>query len=107
MPDGTGKPYVRRLSEHFVNEWTQHVGFPPPTLGELNAILAESYRLNGQRRIFVKSAEGEFKPDMLLAQFWNHDKGVIIRVDFTNSTAVTVIVPRSKRLTRQCAEASG
>lgn len=91
MHEDRGKPYVRRLSKHFVRRWTERVG-SAPSLAAVNRMLGESHKLNGQRRIWVPKPGGGLRPDKQLAQFW-HRSGLIIRVDFDDATAVTVITP--------------
>lgn len=87
-----GKPYVRKLSKHFIDQWKLWVG-AAPTVSGVNDILAESQKLNGQRRVYVPQEMGGTKPDKVLAQYWNHTVGVIIRIDLDNGMAVTVITP--------------
>lgn len=83
---------VRRLSKHFVKRWEQRVG-GIPTVDTVNGLLSESYKLRGQRRIYVQSPGGGLKADKQLAEYWHHARGLIMRVDSDASTAVTVITP--------------
>ncbi|MHC1726528.1 MAG: hypothetical protein AB9866_11040 [Syntrophobacteraceae bacterium] len=94
-----GKPYVRRLSDHFVGQWKTWIG-ATPTVKSVNDILAESTKLNGQRRVLVPQERGGTKPDKIIAQYWNHRIDVIIRIDTDDGTAVTIITPAKAERSR-------
>ncbi len=86
--DGDASP-VKAMSHHFVQRWRERVG-TEPTLEEVNALVNRSRKLRPQMRCYV-DRYGTFKPYKVLAEFWNHERGVVVFVDEERATAVTVV----------------
>jgi len=80
---------VSRMSKHFVRRWQQRVG-ATPSIEAVNQILASSQRIRRQIRCMVPRFGG-WVPHKVLAEYWNHGRGLVILVDEDNRMAVTVI----------------
>lgn len=83
---------VVHITRHFNERWKQFVG-TVPSLEGLNEIVAESSKLRGNMNVFRHDGRGLVHVK-LLAEYWNHRIGVIIKVDEQNGHAVTIITPR-------------
>lgn len=80
---------VNRLSKHFVRRWNERVG-ESPSLAKINEILAESCRIRRQMRCMVRRF-GVLVPHKILAEYWHHERGMILLVDEERGMAVTVL----------------
>lgn len=86
---------VISLSRHFCERWRQRVG-AKPTLEGVNRLIENSLQIRKQAKVLVDDC-GRLKPLKLLAEFWNHEAGIIIKVDADRGCAVTVVTPRCVR----------
>jgi len=80
---------VNSLSRHFVRRWNERVG-ASPSLAKVNQILAESCRIRKQMRCMVRRFGG-LVPRKVLAEYWHHERGMILLVDEERGMAVTVL----------------
>lgn len=82
---------VRHFSKHFVQRWGERVG-GYPCLDQVNEAIASGQQIRRQADLW-RRIDGALVPHRLLAEFWNHRLGLIIRIDEMTGTAITVIVP--------------
>ncbi|HOV88234.1 MAG TPA: hypothetical protein PLM79_17900 [Syntrophobacteraceae bacterium] len=88
---------IMHLSKHFRQRWRARVSLgDPPCLDEVNEILRRSVRIRNQIRLW-KMRGRKFVPHRVLAEYWYHPGGLILKIDETNRTAVTVITAAGRR----------
>jgi hypothetical protein len=79
------------LSKHFVQRWKRRVSGGAPVLqDEVNGILRQSIRIRNQIQLY-KVRKRRYVPHRVLAEYWYHPMGIIIKVDERRKVAVTVI----------------
>lgn len=81
---------VRCLAKHFCKRWRERIG-SEPTLDQVNRIIAEAQRIRRQETVWRRRGTGILEPYRILAEYWHHEAGLLIRVDERRSKAVTVI----------------
>ncbi len=81
---------IMYLSKHFVQRWKRRVGGGNPNQDEVNRILRNSIRIRNQIKLY-KVRGGRYVPHRVLAEYWYHPMGIIIKVDERRKVAVTVI----------------
>lgn len=86
---------VVTLTRHFCRRWGERVG-AGPTLEGVNRMLAESFRIRKQMRLFRRDGS-RLEPVKVLALYWNHKSGLILWVDEDRGAAVTVISAHTAR----------
>jgi len=91
---------VRTFTRHFVKMWCQwRGGFPD--IEEVNRLISEGQQLRPQLLLFKRMPDGTYRDYMLLAEHWNNEAGVVMRIDEANGTAVTIIAAgRRKEFSR-------
>ncbi|MEM5789272.1 MAG: hypothetical protein AAGU11_18315 [Syntrophobacteraceae bacterium] len=93
---------VRSFSKHFVQMWVNWRG-DFPCVEEVNRLISTGQQLRPQLKLFKRLPDGTYRSYTLLAEFWNHDAGAIIRVDELCGLAVTIIpAGRRKEFRRVC-----
>lgn len=81
---------VRTFSRHFVERWMQWCG-DSPCIEVVNKIIDAAQQLRPQMSLLQERSNGTFRQYTLLAEFWNDEEGVIVRVDEMSAKAVTLI----------------
>lgn len=90
---------VTRLSKHFCDRWEERVG-GRPTVEGVNWLIRQGQCLRRQQDLWRQDRWG-MRPYRLLAEYWCHRAGMLIRVDSERGIAVTVIVPEGMEATRR------
>ncbi len=81
---------VRAFSKHFVQNWVAWRG-DFPCIEEVNGLIDSGQQLRPQISLFKRMPDGSFADYTLLSEFWNHEAGVVLRIDASNGMAVTII----------------
>ncbi|HDD53602.1 MAG TPA: hypothetical protein ENF32_06010 [Thermosulfidibacter takaii] len=76
---------LEHLSDHFVRRYRQRLG-KKPSLAEVKRIIQESVRVQGTRVVRYKG-----KP-FLVPSIYVHPRGIILKVDEMDGTAITILV---------------
>ncbi len=84
-------PVILRLRRHFVERWMQRLG-DIPSLEDVNRCVAQGQVIRRQQTLF-RSDRGRLVKWKMLCEVWNHEAGIILRIDEDHGAAVTVIVP--------------
>jgi hypothetical protein len=90
---------VEALSRDFIRTWRRRVG-TELSVEKVNKILQGAKRITPQRRLFQGHRLEGLRPWKLLAEYWNHGAGLIIRVDEDSQKAVNVFSAWKRR--RMC-----
>ena len=81
---------VRTFSRHFVQRWVAWCG-EMPCIEAVNKIVDAAQQLRPQINLLQERPNGTHRQYTLLAEFWNDEEGVIVRVDEKTAKAVTLI----------------
>ncbi len=81
---------MRTFSRHFVQRWMQWCG-EMPCIEAVNKIIDAAQQLRPQVTLLQPRLDGTMRQYILLAEFWNDEEGVIVRVDEMTAKAVTLI----------------
>jgi len=93
---------LRRLSEHFVCRWTERVG-TSVDIHKIRHVLAGALCIQPQIHAFgrhVTRGQVCFKHKKINAVFWHPGHGLILIVDESTKTAVTVFSYRDWQMTK-------
>lgn len=81
---------VRSFSMHFVQRymsWRKEM----PSIEAVNALIEGGQQLRPQIKLIQELSDGTSRPYLLLAEYWNHEAGVVLRIDESLGKAVTLI----------------
>lgn len=76
-----------KLSRHFKNKWLQVFGYEPDEFN-VNEMIDDSIIV--QRFRVIRKSDGSFYK--LSKICWNHDKGIIFKIDTYNKIVITFLV---------------
>jgi len=80
---------VVSLTRHFTKRWGERCGFIP-TIEEINQTIGAATKIQTQMLVY-RLRHGEYRAFKILAAYWHHPSGVIIKVDEESKSAVTVM----------------
>ncbi len=95
---------VRKFSKHFVQRWVEWCG-ELPSIEDVNRLIETGQQLRPQLRLCQWNRQ-ELLPYLLLAEFWNDEAGVILRVDEALHQAVTLIWSGRRKTYRRLSDAT-
>lgn len=83
---------VRYMTNHFCQRWKERIGGVPSIAG-LNRMVAAGVPVRKQKTFYQRHF-GLIRRVKLLAEIWNREVDIIIRMDQDSGTAVTVFRPK-------------
>jgi hypothetical protein len=90
---------VRSFTHHFVERFVCWRG-EMPSIEAVNGLIESGQQLRPQVELFQRTPEG-LRRFTILAEYWNDEAGVILRVDESSETAVTLISAGRKKVFRR------
>ena len=90
---------VRRFSQHFVERFVCWRG-EMPSIEAVNGLIESGQQLRPQVELLQRT-KGGLKRYTLLAEYWNDEAGVVLRVDEAAEIAVTLISAGRKKQFRR------
>lgn len=81
---------IKHVSEHFNDRWRERVGGEPPSCTQLNFILNGCKRIRKSALLYQLTG-GRIYPVRVPAEYWSHERGLILLVDESRRIAITVV----------------